>query len=68
MSQQRALVAKMANGLSWRRVWAGGRGKFSSPSALLCGGPICSAACSAGLPSSRKMRSYWRELSGGLRG
>ena len=22
----------------------------------------------AGLPSSRKMRSYWRESSGGLRG
>jgi len=23
---------------------------------------------SSGLPSSRKMRSYWRESSGGLRG
>jgi len=32
------------------------------------GGPICSAGSSAGLPSSRKMRSYWRESSGGLRG
>jgi len=29
---------------------------------------ICSAVSSAGLPSSRKMRSYWREPSGGLRG
>jgi len=26
------------------------------------------ALSSAGLPSSRKMRSYWREPSGGLRG
>ena len=32
------------------------------------GGPICSAVSSAGLPSSRKMRSCWRESSGGLRG
>ena len=41
---------------------------FSSPSALPWGGPICSAVSSAGLPSSRKMRSYWRESSRGLRG
>jgi len=32
------------------------------------GGPVCSAASSAGLPSSGKMRSYWREPSAGLRG
>jgi len=32
------------------------------------GGPICSAGSSSGLPSSIKMRSYWRESSGGLRG
>ena len=42
--------------------------RFSSPSALPWGGPICSAVSSAGLPSARKMRSYWRESSGGLRG
>ena len=47
---------------------AAGRGRFSFPSALPWGGPICSAVSSAGLPSSRKMRSYWRESSGGLRG
>jgi len=28
----------------------------------------CSGEPSSGLPSSRKMRSYWREPSGGLRG
>ena len=49
-------------------VWAAGRGRFSSPSALPWGGPICSAVSSAGLPSSRKMRSYWRESSAGLQG
>ena len=56
---------------SWgasRGVWAAGQGRFSSPSALPWGGPICSAVSSAGLPTSRKMRSYWRESSGGLRG
>jgi len=51
-----------------RGVWAAGRGRFSFPSALPWGGPICSAVSSAGLPSSRKMRSCWRESSGGLRG
>ena len=51
-----------------RGVWAAGRGRFSSPSTLPWGGPICSAVSSSGLPSSRKMRSYWRESSGGLRG
>ena len=42
--------------------------RFSSPSTLPWGGPICSPVSSSGLPSSRKMRSYWRESSGGLRG
>jgi len=50
------------------RGGTGGRGRFSSPSALPWGGPSCSAGSSAGLPSSRKMRSYWREPSAGLRG
>jgi len=49
-------------------VWAAGRGRFSSPSTLPWWGPICSAVSSAGLPSSRKMRNYWREFSGGLWG
>jgi len=30
--------------------------------------PVWSTASSSGLPSSRKMRSYWRESSAGLRG
>jgi len=29
---------------------------------------VWSTLSSSGLPSSRKMRSYWRESSGGLRG
>ena len=43
-------------------------GRFSFPSTLPWGGPIWSPVSSAGLPSSRKMRSYWRESSAGLRG
>jgi len=70
MSQQRALGAKKANGIlgCMSRSVGSRSGRFSSPSALPWGGPICSAVSSAGLPSSRKMRSYWRESSGGLRG
>ena len=45
-------------------AWPAGRGRFSSPSAL----PHLETVSSSGLPSSRKMRSYWRESSGGLRG
>ena len=49
-------------------VWPAGRGRISFASTLPWGGPICSAVSSAGLPTSRKMRSYWRQSSGGLRG
>ena len=49
-----------------RGVWAAGRGRFSFHSALPWGGPIWSPGSSSGLPSSRKMRSYWREPSGAL--
>ena len=46
------------------------RSREGSPSALHCSseGPIWSTLSSSGLPSSRKMRSYCRESSGGLRG
>jgi len=51
-----------------REMWRVGQGRFSFLSALSWGGPICSAVSSSGLPSSRKMRSCWREARGGLRG
>ena len=38
------------------------------PSTLPWGGLIWSPVSNSGLPSSGKMRSYWRESSGGLRG
>jgi len=44
--------------------------KGGSPPSLLCPGeaPVWSPVFSSGLPSSRKMRSYWRESRGGLQG
>ena len=38
------------------------------PSTLPWRGLIWSTVSSSGLPSSRKMKSYWRESSGGLQG
>ena len=47
-------------------AWPSGQGRFSFPSALRYWGPIWSTASSSGLPTSRKMRSCWRESSEGL--
>ena len=53
---------------AFRGVWPAGWGRFFSPSTLPWWGPIWSTESSSGLPSSRKMRNYWRESGGGLRG
>ena len=42
--------------------------RIASHSALPWWGLIWNTVTSSGLPTSRKMRSYWRESSGGLRG
>ena len=49
-------------------VWPAGQGRFFFPSPLPWWGPIWYNMSISGLPSSRKMRSYWRESNGGLRG
>jgi len=54
-------------GTLWR-VWPAGRERFSFPSTLPQWGCIWSTVSSSGLPTSRKMRNYWRESSGGIRG
>lgn len=55
---------------SWgllQRSWLAGRGRFSSPSALPCGGHIWRTVSSTGLPGSGQTGNCWRESGEGQR-
>jgi len=70
MSQQCALAAKKANGiLGCIQSSVASRARETLlPLYTALVRPHLDTVSSSGLPSSRKMRSYWRESSGGLRG
>ena len=69
MIQQCALITRKVNGLlRCLKKECDQQVEGGSPPPLLCPSEASSGVSSSGLPSSRKMRSYWRESSRGLRG
>jgi len=68
MSQQCTLVAKQASGIlvCMKKIVASRLREVLLPLYTALVRPHLEYLSSSGLPSSRKMRSYWREPSGGL--
>jgi len=70
MSQQCALVSKKANGILGciQRIMASRSRETLLPLYSALVRPHLDTVSSSGLPSSRKMKSYWRESTGRLQG